>query len=83
MISCPLFGDQPGLAARCQDLGLAVPLALSAGDLPTVADVHRALERVQSEDGAMRSALRRARQWEDAVIDRRPEVLLRIVDLMV
>jgi MGT family glycosyltransferase len=82
MISCPLFGDQPVLAARCQDLGLAIPLASSAGDLPTVEDVHRAFERVQSEGPALRSSLAQARAWEDAVMERRPEVLRRIVDLM-
>lgn len=82
MISSPLFGDQPALAARCQELGLAVPLIASAGDLPTVPDVHRAFDRVQSERSSLRTSLARARGWELAVMEQRPRVLQRIVGLM-
>lgn len=82
MISVPLFGDQPVLAARCQALGLAVPLGPEVGRLPTVADVRRALDRVQAEGQALRQRLAEARQWEIAVMERRPEVLRRILALM-
>jgi MGT family glycosyltransferase len=82
MISCPLFGDQPVLAARCQELGLAVPLALGADGLATVQDVHRALAQVERERPVLEASLARAREWEIAVMNRRPEVLRRIVSLM-
>jgi MGT family glycosyltransferase len=84
MISCPLFGDQPVLAARCQALGLAVPLMPDgpAAGLPTVADVHRALDRIQAEDAVLRSRMAEAHAWEVGVMERRPAVLRRIVELM-
>ncbi|MBX3023655.1 glycosyltransferase family 1 protein [bacterium] len=82
MISFPLFGDQPALAARCQALGLAVPLGPAIGQLPSVADVRRALDRVQAEGQTLRQRLAEARQWEIAVMERRPQVLQRIVALM-
>lgn len=34
MLSVPFFGDQPQLAARCQALGLAVPLGRAPGGAP-------------------------------------------------
>lgn len=82
MVSCPLFGDQPVLAARCQELGLSVPLERHADGLTTVDDVHRAFERVRRERESLKASLLRARQWEVAVMERRPEVLRRIVNLM-
>jgi MGT family glycosyltransferase len=82
MISCPLFGDQPGLAARCQALGLAVPLGPPPGAIPTVADVRAALDRVRAEYDAICERLAVARDWEVAVMERRPEVLRRIVSMI-
>ena len=89
MISCPLFGDQPALAARCRELGLAIPLApaagtlpIAAGGLPTAADVRRALDRVRAEEAALRARLAEAQGWEHAVMERRPAVLRRVAALM-
>jgi UDP:flavonoid glycosyltransferase YjiC (YdhE family) len=84
MISCPLFGDQPVLAARCQAFGLAVPLMPdgAAGRLPTIADVHRVLDRIQAEDAVLRSRMAEAQAWEAGVMRRRPAVLRRIVGMM-
>jgi MGT family glycosyltransferase len=82
MISCPLFGDQPALAARCRELGLAVPLAPAAGMLPTAADVRRALDRVRAEEAALRARLAEAQGWEHAVMERRPAVLRRVAALI-
>lgn len=82
MISCPLFGDQPVLAARCEELGLAVPLRPASGELPTAAEVRRALDRVQSDGPALRARLAQAREWEIGVMKRRPAVLQRIAALM-
>lgn len=82
MLSVPFFGDQPQLAARCQALGLAVPLTPAPGVPPTVAGIHAALDRVQAEGPALRARLAQAHGWENAVMAQRPAVLRRIIDLM-
>ena len=83
MISYPFFWDQPALAARCQAFGLAVPLVAGLRGPIGEVDVHTALDRVAAGEGAMQSALARARQWELAVMANRPAVLQQLVDLMV
>ncbi|MGE0451137.1 MAG: glycosyltransferase [Vicinamibacterales bacterium] len=82
MISCPLFGDQPGMAEDCQRFGLAVPVEQRGpAGLPTVDGVHRALDTVLKDDGYA-ARVSSAREWELAVMAQRPRVLQRIVDLM-
>jgi UDP:flavonoid glycosyltransferase YjiC (YdhE family) len=82
MISYPFFSDQPGLARRCEEFGLAVPLAGSALRAPVSAEHARtALERVDAGMGRFREHLDVARDWELATIARRPEVLERIIGL--
>lgn len=81
MISYPFFGDQPELAARCQDLGLAVPLATAPRAPVTYAEVRRAFQRVHDGRDALALRLRAARTWELATIARRDAVLDRIVAL--
>ena len=82
MVSYPFFWDQPGLAHKCQAFGLAIPLI----DLPHGSfgrhDVRRALSKLDAEREPMQAALSRAREWELAVIDNRPAVCERILDLM-
>lgn len=82
MVSYPFFWDQPGLARKCQELDLAVPLAAAVRGRFTPGDVGHALDAVSGRRASMRSALDRARGWEEAVIARRPEVIARIVGLM-
>lgn len=82
MISLPFGGDQPGTAARCQELGLAVPLGDGAGVPIAVEDVHRALAAVAEGGDALRARLDEARGWEWAVINRRPDVIRRIAGLI-
>ena len=72
MISRPFFADQPALAAKCRDLGLAVPM----GESP-----RRALEEVCANRDSMRAALARAREWEVDVISQRETVVDRILGL--
>ena len=77
MISYPFFGDQPALARRCQDLGLAVPVA-DAPRAPIAPEaVLSALDRLRTDRDAFRKRLAEARSWElrtiaarDGVIDR-------------
>jgi len=81
MVSCPFFADQPALATRCQELGIAVPLRSAKGNL-TVHDVHQVMARVAANDESLRARLAEARTWEIAVIDQRPKVLNRIIAMM-
>jgi len=48
----------------------------------TTADVARALDTLRCRSTALRSALGRARAWEEAVVAKRPEVIRRIVRLI-
>jgi MGT family glycosyltransferase len=82
MISCPMFSDQPVMAARLAELGLSVPLVPGGGRPPSVADVHAALQRVQAAGPALRARLAEARDWERAVMAGRPAVLRRIAALL-
>jgi len=82
MLSYPFFGDQPALAQRCQDFGLALPLA-GATRAPLTADgVRRALARCADEREAMRRRLAEARDWELAAMRGRGAVIERIVGLL-
>jgi MGT family glycosyltransferase len=80
MLSCPFFGDQPAMARRCQDLGLAVPLADPRTPL-TVGAIRRALDEVAANRQAMGARLAEARVWELRVIEGREAVLDRILGL--
>ncbi len=81
MLSCPFFWDQPGLARRCQELGVALPLLTQPrGPLETGA-IEAAFETLRSRRGTLDAALVRARAWEDAVMARRPAVFDRILAL--
>jgi UDP:flavonoid glycosyltransferase YjiC (YdhE family) len=82
MISYPFFWDQPELAHKCQQFGLAIPLTQSPRDSFGKGQVLAALKRLADERESMRAALTRAREWEQAVINRRPEVHRRIVELI-
>ncbi|MHB8836528.1 MAG: glycosyltransferase [Candidatus Methylomirabilia bacterium] len=82
MISCPFFSDQPGLARRCQELGLAVPLVGSLRGRVRPADVRAALECVTAGRRQMLASLAQARRWELKTIRARGVVVDRIVDLM-
>jgi len=82
MISYPLFADQPPLAARCQEFGLAVPLVESLRDPVTPDDIGAALAHVAADRVAIGARLAEAARWELATIDERPTVIERVVDLM-
>ena len=77
MISYPFFGDQPMLARRCQELGLAVPLASAPHGPFNEAAVRDALAQLHENQDACAERLAEARRWElrtmagrDAVVDR-------------
>ena len=81
MIAYPFFADQPGLAARCEELGLGVPLVKTLRGPVTPDDVRLALDRVASSQVTMSERLAEAREWELETIRRRPAVIARMVAL--
>lgn len=82
MLSYPFFGDQPRLAARCRELGLALPLADTPRAPLTPETVRAAFARIEARRPALTGRLAAARDWELAVIARRPAVIARIRALM-
>ena len=81
MLSYPFFWDQPALAAKCRDFGLAVPLA-DAPRGPLAPDgVRAALEDLCGRWASLEEALSRARSWERAVVGGRGAVIDRILAL--
>jgi len=82
MISYPFVWDQPGLAAVCQRLGLAVQLVDGVMAPVRPADVGAALESVTRNRESMRRALATAHGWERVTMDGRPEILRRIAALI-
>jgi MGT family glycosyltransferase len=81
MVSYPFFADQPALAARCQELGIALPLHAELLGEVRPADAKDAIETALARREEMRKRLEEARGWELETIARRPEVLDRIVAL--
>jgi len=82
MIAYPFLGDQPGLAQRCVEFGVSVPLAPSLRAAVSAADVRAALARVAAESALLRAHLDRTRQWEIDTIAARSAVIDRIEGLM-
>jgi UDP:flavonoid glycosyltransferase YjiC (YdhE family) len=82
MISYPFFADQPSLAKRCQELGLAVPLVEVPCGPVVPGDLRSALSRVAAEHEVMQARLEEARRWEIETIRGRASVIERIVGLM-
>jgi UDP:flavonoid glycosyltransferase YjiC (YdhE family) len=82
MLSVPFFHDQPGLARRCQAFGLALPLSEPRIRVPTVAEVRAAMEQALVQRPAMLESLAEAKVWEQRVINQRPAVIGRILDLI-
>jgi len=81
MISYPFFADQPSLAKRCQELGLAVPLVEVLRGRVDPGHIRSALAHVVADREAIRSRLAEARRWELETIRGRPSVIERIVGL--
>jgi UDP:flavonoid glycosyltransferase YjiC (YdhE family) len=82
MISYPFFGDQPRLAARCQEFGLAIPLVGALRGALSAGDVRGALTRLTGLSAQMEASLARARAWEIEVMNGRGAVIQQILDLM-
>jgi UDP:flavonoid glycosyltransferase YjiC (YdhE family) len=81
MLSYPFFWDQPDLAAKCQELGLAVPLCGTLRGRLGESDLAAALASLSRDADDRVARLRRAREHELEVIAGRDGVLERILDL--
>jgi MGT family glycosyltransferase len=81
MISYPFIADQPALAQRCQDFGLATQLTESPLDCVHPKDALAAINRICDDRHQFGIRLDEARQWELKVIAARKQVLQRVLDL--
>ncbi len=81
MLSYPFFWDQPALAAKCQALGVALPLASVAREELTVDAVDSALDRLIGSMHGLRTALEVARGHELRAMAGREAVLDRMLAL--
>lgn len=83
MVSYPFFWDQPRLAERCQELGLALPLTSGSPRSPVSAgDVEAVLDEIVARRVLVSDALSQAREWEARTLEQRPEAIDRIESLM-
>jgi MGT family glycosyltransferase len=81
MISYPFFGDQPALARRCQELGLALPLTESPRQSVDPDKLRAAVARLIDERTANAARLDEARSWELRMMANREAVLDRVLAL--
>jgi MGT family glycosyltransferase len=81
MLSYPFFGDQPAMARRCHDLGLAAPLSDGLRAPLQAEAVRRAFDHVMANRQTFAPRLAEVRQWELDVIAAREDVLDRMLAL--
>lgn len=81
MLSYPFFGDQPGLAARCRELGLAIPVVDAPRAPVTADDFRRAFERAAAAVPRLTRAFARAGVWEREVLAAREAVIDQLLGL--
>lgn len=81
MLSCPFFADQPALAERCRQLGLAVPLWTAPERSLDAESLRAKLAALQADTGQFRGRLVEARQWESETIAGRDAVIDRLLAL--
>lgn len=81
MLSYPFFSDQPAMAERCQEFGIALPLARSLRGAVDAAAIRSGLATLAGTRDRVMADLDRARSWELQVIAERPRVIRHILDL--
>ncbi len=81
MLSYPFVWDQPGLAVRCQELGVAVKMVDRPMDPIDAAQLAGAFGALDARRAAIGMSLADALAWERDVIARRPEVIARLLAL--
>ncbi|MEQ1771598.1 MAG: glycosyltransferase [Devosia sp.] len=84
MLSYPFFWDQPAIAARAAEFGLALPLlqgALGREDRLTPSDVSAAISSLEARRPQMELAIGVARRWEETAMAERPRIARQIIAL--
>jgi UDP:flavonoid glycosyltransferase YjiC (YdhE family) len=81
MLSYPFVWDQPGLAARCQQLGLAVTTVDRPMAPLDAAGLDAAFTALAERQHVIGRALAEAHGWEQEVVARRPAAVGRILSL--
>lgn len=81
MLSYPMFMDQPSLAERCRQFGLAMPLTDTLRGPVDAAQFRLALATLSGDREDLKAAFERARSWELEVIEQRSSCIARIFDL--
>jgi UDP:flavonoid glycosyltransferase YjiC (YdhE family) len=81
MLSYPFFGDQPRLAARCAELGLALPLSQGPAGVVAPDALGRALEALDADRAGFAVRLEQARGWELRTVAERGATIDRILAL--
>lgn len=81
MISYPFAADQPALAQRCQELGLAIRLADAPLDCVRPKRAIAAFNQICQDRHRFDLRLAEARTWERDVIATRKQVLQKVLDL--
>jgi UDP:flavonoid glycosyltransferase YjiC (YdhE family) len=82
MISYPFFWDQPALAEKCREFGLAIPLADSPRGRVTEEDVRVTMAMFFKSRDSQRASLADARGWELRVLENRDAVVRQITGLI-
>ena len=82
MVSYPFFSDQPGLADRCQEFGIAVPLTAELRGEVTAEAVHGALDSILGARDRFLDRLDIARDWELQTMAGRPAIVDRMLRLV-
>lgn len=81
MLSFPFFSDQPALAERCRELGLAEAVCAEPRSIPEEHEILAAFDRLEATMPERRRRLDEARGWELATLRERGAVIERIVAL--
>jgi len=81
MLSCPFFWDQPALAAKCQALGIAIPLFEAPRGPVTAARLLAALEEIAGNAAFFAARLEVARDYELQVMAGRRAVVGQLLRL--
>lgn len=82
MLSYPFFSDQPALAEKCRQFGIAIPLGSSLRESVTAQQIRAGVRQIADGRESLRAGLDRARGLELDVMAGRPAVLQRIKDLI-
>lgn len=75
MLSHPFFYDQPELAKRCQEFGLAIPLIKNISDALSQDAINKAFNSYHLRSDEIKSKLREARNWELDTVGNRETII--------